>query len=252
MGRAGIIAPLLLILAVAAPVHAGDTWEFRLSPYAWLAGMKGELGAGPTAPAVPIDVAPSDVIEDIETALMLVFNAKKGRHGVFVDMFYADIVSDAELLPPPINLNAKVGAQSTVFTAAYQYEVFRDGPASADVLVGARYWRTESSVALRGGNGPVDGRRLGSSESWTDPLLGVKGHAPLGNSRFYVEGGVSVGGFGIGSDRYHEISAVLGYRWSEAISTGVGYRYFDVKYDDSGFLYDVTQQGWQLGLSWSF
>jgi hypothetical protein len=252
MVHAGTIVSLMSMLVVAAPVYAEEPWQFRLSPYAWLAGMKGKVGAGSTAPAAPIEVSPSDVIEDIETALMLVFNAKKGRHGVYVDVFYADIVSDAELLPPPINLNAKVGAESTVFTGAYQYEVFRDGQASADVLVGARYWRTESSIAFRGGNGPLDGRSLGSSESWTDPLLGVKGHIPLGDSRFYVEGGVSVGGYGIGSDRFHELSTVLGYRWSEAISSGIGYRYFDVEYDDNGFLYDVTQQGWQLGLSWSF
>jgi hypothetical protein len=75
---------------------------------------------------------------------------------------------------------------------------------------------------------------------------------PLGESRFYVEGGAGLGGFGVGSDMFYEISAVLGYQWSEAIGTSIGYRILDVDYRSNSFSYDVNQQGLQFGLSWSF
>ena len=35
---------------------------------------------------------------------MLMFDAKRGRHGVFADFLYTDVQSDEELLPPPISL----------------------------------------------------------------------------------------------------------------------------------------------------
>lgn len=238
--------------ALCAQASAAEPWQFRLSPYAWLAGMKGRLGAGPGAPTAPIDVSPADVIDDIDAALMLTFDARKGRHGVFVDVFYADISSDAELLPPPIDLTARVGAESTVFTVAYQYEVYREGGTTAELLAGGRYWRSESVLGFAGGGGQFEGRRFRSRESWTDPLVGLKGRMPIGSSKFYLEGGASVGGFGVGSDLYYEGSALLAYQWTDAIALAAGYRYFDVEYDDDGFLYDVAQQGWQFGLSWSF
>jgi hypothetical protein len=44
----------------------------------------------------------------------------------------------------------------------------------------------------------------------------------------------------------------LGYQWTEGISTTIGYRYMDVDYDEDEFLYDVSQDGPVLGLSWRF
>jgi opacity protein-like surface antigen len=44
----------------------------------------------------------------------------------------------------------------------------------------------------------------------------------------------------------------LGYRWTETFSTTFGYRYLDVDYEDGTFLYDVSQDGLTLGLSWRF
>lgn len=252
-----LCAPLPLLalfsaLVVSSGVHADETWEFRLSPYAWLVNMKGELATGSDAPTAPIDVSASDVIGDIDSALMLIFNAKKGRHGVFVDIFYADLVSESEFIPEPINLNGRIRAESKIFTAAYQNEVFEDEGISIDLLAGARYWSVKSVLSFSGGAGFLEGRRFTSSDSWTDPVVGAKGHMPLGQSRFYLAGALSFGGFGVGSDSYYEISTVLGYRWSEAISTAVGYRYLDVDYSDNDFLYDVKQEGLQLGLTWSF
>ena len=44
----------------------------------------------------------------------------------------------------------------------------------------------------------------------------------------------------------------MGCQWSKAIGTALGYRMFDVDYENDGYVYDVRQQGWQLGLTWSF
>ncbi len=246
------LGALWVILSLIQPAAAADEWAFQLSPYAWLAGMKGNTGKLPDGTPVYTEVSPSDVVEDVEATLMLIFNANRGAHGIYTDIFFADIQSDEEVLPPPVDLSLKVRAKNTVVSVAYQYQFFRSEAASAELMVGARYWDTEAQLNFKGGGGLLEGQRLSSSDSWVDPLLGIKGSFPLGDSRFYFVGGGAIGGFNVGSDWFYEVSGAVGYRWTDSIATAVGYRLFDVDYDNDDFLYDITQQGWQIGLSWSF
>ena len=88
-----------------------------------------------------------------------------------------------------------------------------------------------------------------------DPALGIKAVAPLGQSSFYFAGAGAgaggIGGFGVGSDLAYELSATIGYQWNSSIGTALGYRMFDVDYEDDGYIYDLRQEGWQLGLTGS-
>jgi len=62
----------------------------------------------------------------------------------------------------------------------------------------------------------------------------------------------STGNFGVGSKMFYDLNLNLGYQWNDAIGTVIGYRWFDVERDESGFFYDVQQAGIGLGLAWSF
>jgi hypothetical protein len=75
---------------------------------------------------------------------------------------------------------------------------------------------------------------------------------PLGESQFYLSGGFVFGGFGVGSDFMGDGLINLGYQWKKGLATVVGYRYLDVDYEHDGFLYDVLQDGFVLGLTWRF
>ena len=112
--------------------------------------------------------------------------------------------------------------------------------------------RSIRSFSSAGGLGLLAGRSISNRESWVDPAVGVKGRAPFGNSRFYFDGGAGIGGFGVGSRLAYEINLNIGYQWTKSIGTTIGYRMFDVDYENDGYVYDVRQQGWQLGLSWAF
>jgi hypothetical protein len=85
-----------------------------------------------------------------------------------------------------------------------------------------------------------------------DPIIGLKGLAPLGESQFFVSGALLLGGFGMGSDFMWDGQINLGYQWGPTFSTTIGYRYLEVDYDEGDFLYDVSQDGPSLGLSWRF
>jgi len=245
--------PIIVLTAwgMVSWAHADDAWHFRLSPYAWIAGLEGDVASIPGLPTVPIDVSPSDALDDTEVSFMIMLDAKKGRHGLFSDFLYSDVRSDEELLPAPISLTLKSKSETTIFTLAYQYQAYAQDGFILDLLAGARHWNVDTELRFSGGLGLLSGKEISHSESWIDPVIGIKGRAPFGNTPFYAEGGAGIGGFGIGADLVYEINAVVGYQWSPTIGTMIGYRMFDVDYDD-GFIYDVRQDGWQVGLTWAF
>jgi hypothetical protein len=249
--RTLLLVALLPCLALPA-ASANDALQYRLTPYAWFAGLKGTVATIPGAPAAPIDISPSEALDDSEAGVMLVFEVKKGQHGLLADLLYTDTRSDEELLPPPIGLTLRSITKSTILSLAYQREILRRDGAIVDVMVGARYWNIDSDLRFGGGSGLLAGKRVTHDESWIDPAIGIKGRAPLGNTRFYVEGGAGLGGFGIGSDLFYDLNAAIGYQWTPAIGTAIGYRMFDVDYEDGGFVYDARQEGWQLALTWAF
>lgn len=243
---------VLAALFASTPTLAEEPWQFRLSPYAWLAGAKGNVGTVAGQPTVPIDVSPWDAAKDVDGAVMLMLDARKGRHGFLADLLYARVEPEFELLPPPIDLGLTATAETTMATLAYQYQLYREEGTVVDLLAGLRYWRMDTELRFSGGLGFLAGRSIRNRESWLDPAVGIKGRLPLGNSRFYFEGGAGIGGFNVGSDLFYEVNANVGYQWNRSLGTTIGYRMFDVDYENDGYVYDVRQQGWQLGLTWSF
>lgn len=242
----------LVLFALPAFARNADDWRFRLTPYLWFAGVKGDLSSIPGLPTARIDVSASDALDDAEESFMLIFEAKRRRHGFFADIFYSDVRQKEELVPE-IGLRLKATSKNTMFSAAYQYELYNAQEATVDVFGGLRYWDVDTKLVFRGGLGVLEGVSVQNAESWVDPLVGVKARMRLGASRFFLVGFLGGGGgLGSGSDHFYDTSVNVGYQWTDAISTSLGYRIFDVDYDHNSFVYDVKQEGWGLGLSWVF
>ena len=89
------------------------------------------------------------------------------------------------------------------------------GPPDAwlDLVAGIRYWSVDSRLQL--GAGLLPGREVSNKEDWVDPLVGLKGMASLGRSRFFLSGGGVIGGFGAASDLMWDANINLGYRWTK-------------------------------------
>jgi len=247
-----IYALASLFLLLPATASAQEEWQFRIIPYLWFAGVEGDVATIPGAPEAPLDISSSQALEDTDASLMGVFEVKKGRHGGFVDLVYTDLRSDTELVGDPINLTLKSTSKNTLLSVAYQYELYKDERAVADVFAGARYWSIDTKLEFGGGLGLLAGRFVRHDETWVDPLIGIKGSSALGDSNFFAAGVLGLGGFGVGSDRFYDASVHLGYQWTKLIGTTIGYRMYDVKYDKDSFLYNVRQEGWMVGVSFDF
>ena len=227
---------------VETPVIEDNGWDFRLSPYIWFAGFKGDVAGIPGFPVTVIDISSSDALEDTETSLMTMFEAKKNGQGLFMDFLYSDIKS-SEVLPGIIILNSRT--KTTIFSGTYLYEIYNKEQYVVDVFAGARYWKIDSHLALIGPG-------VSHVESWVDPVVGIKGRIVFDDTRFYFTGGATIGGFGVNSDHFYDLNANFGYQWSESIGTSIGYRLYDLDYKNDGFAYDVRQEGLIVGLNWAF
>ena len=239
-----------LPLCAQAQIDSGDKWTFQLAPYAWLAGQNGTVATLPGLPAADIDVKfYDDVLGNINGALMLLGEARKGRFGVMADIVYTDIEFE-ESTPGPYFSSVKSRTKSWIVTTEGFYRLVEREQAFLDVTAGARFWSVKSELSLTANI--LGSREVSNTEDWFDPVVGLKGLLPIGQSKFYLSGFFMMGGFGAGSDFMWDANANLGYQWTETLSTTVGYRYLDVDYEHDAFLYDIVQDGIVLGLSWRF
>jgi hypothetical protein len=85
----------ICLLPIQADCADNENWGFQLAPYGWLAGQKGQIGTLPGLPPADVDVDfYDDIWGDINGAIMLIGQARKGNFGLFVDIFYIDIETE--------------------------------------------------------------------------------------------------------------------------------------------------------------
>lgn len=225
-----------------------DGWHFHIAPYVWLAGMDGTVSTLPGLPNANIDLDFKDIFEDLDGALMFVAEARKGKWGIFGDIEYVDIESEDPSPAGKLFSSISVNTESFYLTMAGFYRVYESQSTFFDLMAGLRYWSVETEVSLN--SGLLATRSLSTDETWTDPLIGGKFLTSFSNSPFFMSGHVLLGGFGVESEYFVDANLNIGYKWSETFSTTLGYRHLEIDYEESGFLYDVSQTGPIVGLSW--
>ena len=108
----------ILLLMSTSMTYAEGSWDFKLTPYAWFAGVEGNVSTLSGAPVAPIKVSPSDALKDSQVSFMMFFEAKKKKHGMVFDILYTDSESDSTLIGAPINLTLKSISRNKMFSAA--------------------------------------------------------------------------------------------------------------------------------------
>jgi len=96
----GDIAPVEPVMET--PVVENNPWEFRLSPYIWLAGFKGDVAGIPGLPPTNVDISPSDAIDDTDVSFMAMFEGKKNGKGFLIDFLYSDLESEDAIGEGPL------------------------------------------------------------------------------------------------------------------------------------------------------
>ena len=249
----------LLSVPVALP-QPSSMWEFQATGYGWATALNGRVGVR-NLPPVKVGMSFGDVLSDLNGALMGSFRAKKGDWLILTDLVWAALSDDANVRPPgtrhptlaAIAPGTKVDfkMRQLIASAIVGYRLPIGGP-DLDIYAtaGLRYQRLTAEFQATPGLIPVTLSRS-SVEQWGDPTVGVSATWRI-NERWFANILADVGGFGVGSRFTTQGFASIGYRWTDAISTALGYRAIYTDYRNNGFTYRTTQHGIFSSIAYHF
>lgn len=249
-GRRAKPAACALLMALAgtsaAAQSAPDGWTITVAPYFWAAGISGSV-AQFGLPAVNTTQSFSDILDNIDFAVMGTFEARRGRDAIF-----GDLVSTRLTARSPTSNQAlvdEVGLKTETFAALIgaSRSIWTDGRSWLDLAVGLRFWDVSTDLRLSGGS--LGNGTTSDGASWVNGLGGLRGRYDL-SDRAFLSGWLLVGTGG--ADLEWDVAAVLGYQIGDAWALHAGYRILDVDYDHDGYRYDIRQEGPILGVTYRF
>ena len=173
----------------------GD-WQFDASAYLWAASIGGHSATG-----AEIDIGFSDIINNLDLALMGHFNAGKDKWRLSADVIYMDISAtngDNRLTARPglsASSDSKLSMKAWILTPGVNYEILGNDQGSLDALAGVRFLsldigiKTKTDVAL--GSNKV--KSSDSGNVW-DGVVGLNGRVKLsGNWTLQYYGDIGTG-----------------------------------------------------------
>jgi opacity protein-like surface antigen len=249
-----LAATMLVATGTARAQSLLEGWsEGSVTFYGWLPSMQGNQES-PRGDSIELDTV--DVLEALDFAFMGAAEIRRGRIGLAFDIEYTDLGADGTaertLIPGADPVSAKVDTKMLIATGAVAYRFYEEDRRWADVYGGVRAFNVEGDFTLRV---PATGfeQRSSSKVSWADAIVGLRGHAPLGE-RFGVTGLADVGGFGIGSssDLTWQVQGTVDYAFTDRLVGRLGYRYLAIDRDSGDLPLDVEVFGPLIGVTWTF
>lgn len=259
-----VFLTMVLMFSVFAPAvpaeeqsNKENEWEFNVAPYLWFLSLSGDVTV--KGQESDVDIGFEDIWDELNIAAMLVFDARKGRWGIWGDTIAANLGHSTKVdgirIDPTIKiLWLSLGGYYRLGTWDLTDAPVDKAPTvTVDAIAGARYSYLDVNLDLKGFPN-VDG-----NQDWVDPLVGARTIWDF-TLRWSMTLDGSIGGFGVGSDFAWQASGLLGYRFSlfgeDNAKVFGGYRAWYQDYSDGSgddkFEWDVTIHGPVLGLGISF
>lgn len=119
-----------------SPPPSASGWEFRVEPYGWLTGLDGKTGVGPLV--TELSPSFSDILDYLDMAAALQFEARNGRWGILADGFYADLGGSGST-PGRVYDHVDVDMKQFIGELSVSYRVYECDQGFVDVYGGFRY-----------------------------------------------------------------------------------------------------------------
>ena len=265
------IAAVTLAVSVIAPLSAlaqsdADAWKWRGTIYLWGAGIDGTASLPATGGTANISVDFDQLLENLNFAFMGTLEARKGRWGGLTDFVYLNVSGSKAgmrsttfsgpggivTIPASAALNADLSLRGTIWTLAGTYTAVEKPGYEMQVLGGFRLLSISTNVNwLATGNVgalPPVARGGGASVSpnYWDAIVGVKGRATLGQSKWYVPYYLDIGAGQ--SNLTWQGAAGVGYSF-DGVDVTLVYRYLDYNQSSGEPIEDISFSGPALGVS---
>jgi opacity protein-like surface antigen len=234
-----------------------SAWQFEITPYLFAAGLQGDTGT--RGVEADVDMSSTDILDHLDSALMGMFEARKGYWLFAFEGVYFKMKDEAaKSWQGPLGNTGTGTLEATMDEEVYQLSfgnrVF-DESTKVDLIYASRYVSIDSDLDLAVTTGsPLlqDGSNsVSRSVSWWDPVFGLRMVAPLGDN-FLLVGYGDIGGFGVGCDLTYQLQAGLNWEFAKNITAKAGYRYLDQDYENGGFVYNMVTSGFYFGLGFKF
>jgi hypothetical protein len=245
------LAPLDADAAAAEPLpppeDSSSSWEVEITPYFWLAGMKGDLDLPRGSGSVDFNDSYSDVLGKLKFVFMGAMDVRKGRFVAMADTIYLNLSADVKGIKDPQFFTGQVDSKLFFSTLSGGYRIVDKGPFYIDLFAGLRYISIDNKVRLEGPLATREGKASGSD---LGPLVGARMRVPLGPKWGFVMYG-DTGGFA-SSDIKWQLLGTLQWDISRHWRAIAGYRHMDVhhKRDDQDF--NIALTGPLLGITYRF
>ena len=248
--RAAAVSALLIVTFAAlsvpndAQAQRVDESYFRVTPYIWALSLDGATGL-PTGEDLPIDASFSDLLDNLNMALMVDLEWNTSSDWFFLlDGMWASLESDIST-PGPLPLTGTAEIDMFLWDALVGYSLNEN----LGAYIGARLYDQEVTIKT-GGIAPD----VTIGDDWTDFIIGVRVFGSLGEN--WSMGGRLDGAISGDSDSAINLQFIFARHFGENMHLNLGWRYYDVDYESGTGLdrykWDVAHSGPIIGWSWEF
>jgi hypothetical protein len=236
---------VLVALAAAVPAAAEERWQVSVSPYLWVPTLTNTLET--PFGDVSSSLSRSDVLGDLDFALMGVVDARRGRLTLALDLVYSDLTTERGTPLGALFDKARVGMKLTALTGYAGWRLHEDERVSFDLMGGLRHFRLDSTLTLT--PGALAGREYDFDDDWTVPVLGARSVVRFDGGWF----GTLTADLGSWDGDYTwQGVATIGRRLGENWSVQGGWRYMEFDRSVDGADLKVELNGPLLGATYRF
>jgi opacity protein-like surface antigen len=247
--RAVLAATLLAAALPAAAAEEAEGWSFAFTPYVWATAIDGTV-TGPGGRDVQFSTSFTDLVKDLNFALMGASEVRYDRFGLILDLSYSNLSGEEDTPFGVLFGKAKTDITQWIINSAVAYRFYRDRVGWIDAFAGARIFIIDTDVTLTPGTLPKESGTL--SKTIAAPIIGMRAHIDIIDG-FGLSGAFDVGGFGLGADFTWQFLATVDYEFSEGISLRTGYRHIGLDYTTGGGTeIDYNLSGPIIGVSFRF
>jgi len=236
----GAIATVLLgFTSFAHGETTDDEWRFSLTPYLWLATIKGSTSAdGAEPPPINPDYNFFS-LENLGGFAFIDFMVGKGQWSVRTDAVYINFEDNFDV--GPINTNIDLRGGTLELSAGYQP---RSWP-HTKVIFGVRGVKLDTEIVL------TPGPTGSESQGWVDPIVGLHYEQQFGEHwGIFLRG--DIGGFGVSSDFTANVGIGGTYRFNDLFTMMLGYRYLSFDFQEDEYVADLEILGYALGFQFNW
>jgi len=247
LSKKGSVVLLVLVPLLFLGVHGAFARGLQntVTLYGWYAGIDGTVNF-PDGSGGEFEVEASDIIEDLEFALMGGYEGRIGRWSFIIDAVYMDVGDNEDVATRAGTANVDVDVSSWLVNGGVGYDFVQNDDVVLGLVGGVRYVSldVDVDVSLQG----ASRTNTSDDQSLTDGFVGLRGRIMFNDNWFmpyYADIGTG------GSDLSYQLFAAIGYKfgWGDI---RLGYRYLDVEMDEDKLMESLQLSGPVLGVGFRF